>query len=64
MGEKKYFKLNIYFLILINIFLIYGCANIVAPTGGSRDITPPKPESFEPANKSINFKEKKIKIID
>ncbi len=38
------------------------CANIVTPTGGPKDVTPPQPKAYEPVNFSANFKEHKIKI--
>jgi hypothetical protein len=39
------------------------CANIVAPTGGPEDKTPPKVLKCTPPNRSVNFKEKKIEIV-
>ncbi|HSY76314.1 MAG TPA: Ig-like domain-containing protein [Bacteroidia bacterium] len=44
------------------ILLISSCAIIVAPTGGPKDITPPKVLGYSPENKSIHFKEHKIRI--
>jgi len=43
-------------------FLISGCANVVAPTGGERDSTPPTVISSAPENLTTNFKEKEIRI--
>ncbi len=51
--------------ISVAVFLIsfaFSCANIVAPSGGPKDITPPKAKQFEPLNYSTNFREKKIRI--
>ena len=44
------------------LFLTWSCANIVAPTGGPKDITPPKLVKSEPVNYSINFDEKQIRL--
>lgn len=38
------------------------CARRGRPSGGPKDITPPKLLSAEPPNKTINFKSKKIKL--
>jgi uncharacterized protein (DUF2141 family) len=38
------------------------CAQIVAPTGGARDVTPPMVEKEYPANQSTSFIEEKISI--
>ncbi len=46
----------------IFILLLYGCAQIVKPTGGPKDTTPPKALNFLPENKSILFNSKKIVI--
>jgi uncharacterized protein (DUF2141 family) len=43
-------------------FLLLSCARIVAPTGGPKDVTPPKVIAEKPENGSVNFIEKKIKI--
>jgi len=45
--------LSVILLILISIF---GCARIVAPTGGPKDVTPPKVLKCVPKNFSPNFK--------
>jgi len=42
--------------------LLASCAKIVAPTGGPKDITPPKVIAEKPENGSVNFTEKVIKI--
>lgn len=44
------------------ILLISSCAIIVAPTGGPKDITPPKVLGYSPENKSLNFRSHKIRI--
>lgn len=50
----------IYFLIL-SIYLI-SCAQFVPPTGGIKDIIPPKLLSSLPINKTLNFKDKTISL--
>jgi hypothetical protein len=42
--------------------LLARCANIVSPEGGPRDKTPPVVEKCEPANPSVNFQGKTIRI--
>ena len=49
------------FVILL-LALISGCANIVTPTGGDKDSTPPKILSLAPENKSLNFSSKSFII--
>lgn len=49
-------------IISLTLLLLNGCAQIVAPNGGPKDITPPKVLSYSPGNKSTGFNEKKIEI--
>lgn len=49
-------------LIVLTAFMGWECANVVAPSGGPRDVTPPKVKKCEPANFSPNLKEKRIVI--
>jgi hypothetical protein len=42
------------------IFLLQGCAKVGAPTGGLKDITPPKYVEGEPENRSTGFKGNEI----
>jgi hypothetical protein len=50
-------------LILFFVVIIYAsCAQIVAPTGGNKDIIPPKIEKENPNNKCIHFNSTKISI--
>lgn len=51
--------------ILTVMLLLLGvsCANQVAPTGGPKDVTPPKVLGSYPLNKSTNFKESKVRIL-
>ena len=48
--------------ILFGLVIFSSCANRVTPTGGKKDIIPPKMTAAEPANYSVNFKSSKIKI--
>jgi len=48
--------------ILFFLFLFYSCANVVAPTGGPKDIESPKIESSIPLNKSTNFNTNEVLI--
>lgn len=50
-------------LLCIAIFFLQGCANIVAPTGGAKDITPPKViETKSTKNFQTNFKKQRIEM--
>ena len=42
--------------------ILFGCANEVAPTGGSKDTEPPKLKRAEPADKTTMFAGNKIKF--
>jgi uncharacterized protein (DUF2141 family) len=44
----------------ILLWLVYSCATIVAPSGGDKDVTPPKLVYSLPKNKSANFSGKKL----
>jgi Bacterial Ig-like domain len=52
-------KKNLYFLL---IFICTACAQFVPPTGGKKDITPPKVLSTEPLTKTRNFSGKTIAL--
>jgi hypothetical protein len=41
--------------IYIAVFFLYSCANVVAPTGGPKDINPPQLLKVTPKNKIKNF---------
>ncbi len=47
-------------LFFITILFIAACANRVVPTGGPKDVLPPKFIAAEPANATINFKSQEI----
>jgi hypothetical protein len=44
------------------LLLLAGCAQMVTPSGGPKDVTPPKVVSSAPENKSTGFSSKKILI--
>src|SRR5438093_1118133 len=44
-------------------FALFSCANQVAPSGGEKDIKPPKPLKYIPENYSTNFKLHDASII-
>ncbi len=44
------------------LFLVFSCAQQVAPTGGKKDDTPPKVIGCKPINKSTHFEADKITI--
>lgn len=49
------------FMVLLVVALVQ-CARRGTPTGGPKDITPPKLIKAEPKDMTINFKEKKIRL--
>ncbi|MCR5014486.1 MAG: Ig-like domain-containing protein [Bacteroidales bacterium] len=49
------------FLVAV-VILFSGCANMVTPTGGAKDVTPPKVVEANPENHSLNFSGNKIEI--
>lgn len=55
-GKIKYIGLFLASLLLTR------CANVVAPTGGAKDVTPPKVVEAKPANNSTGFDGSKIDI--
>jgi len=60
-GLHKYFLQKLKSLIPAAIYLFaVACATIVSPTGGPKDVTPPKIVSSEPSNFSTNFKGNKL----
>ena len=46
----------------IVILLFWGCANMLAPTGGPADETPPVVVKSEPSNNQINYTKKEIRF--
>ncbi len=51
------------FVAAVALFSLYSCANIGQPTGGPKDVTPPKVVETKPENYSKNFKGGKIEIF-
>lgn len=50
------------FFLLSIIISLFSCAEIVAPSGGSKDTQAPIAKEFKPKNNSTNFKGKEIEI--
>jgi hypothetical protein len=53
---------SIYIYIIAGLFIAPGCAKVGSPTGGPKDITPPKIVESKPGNYSTNFSSKRIEI--
>jgi len=51
------------FVYLLFSTLIYSCAQVVAPGGGAKDITPPKVVKYIPDSASLNFKSPYIAVF-
>ena len=49
-------------VLLLTAFLAQRCANVVAPTGGAKDITPPKVVEAKPANRSTGFEGHRVQV--
>jgi uncharacterized protein (DUF2141 family) len=56
---KRY---KVFFLLSAFCFLLLSCARILTPSGGPKDVTPPKVVGEKPENGSVNFTGKTIKI--
>lgn len=54
-------KLN-HFLYIILLLLLHGCAQIVTPTGGPRDVTPPSVVKEQPPQGTTNYAGKSVRI--
>lgn len=52
-----------FLLLLFITFIISQCANPTAPTGGPKDITPPKALKFEPENYQAHFSSQMATIL-
>lgn len=48
--------------LLVALVFLTRCANVVAPTGGARDITPPKVTEAVPENHGTGFSGRKVEI--
>lgn len=51
-----------YILLFLTPLLLAQCANVVAPTGGAKDVTPPKVVAAKPENHSTSFDGRKIQL--
>lgn len=62
---KSRHKKRLYYSIitLLHCLIVFSCAQVVAPTGGKKDTTPPKAAKSIPDNYSINFNKKEIKVV-
>ena len=60
--SKKLYQFIKNTLLVVFISFAFSCANIVAPSGGPKDVTPPKVKKSEPLNYSANFTGNKIRI--
>jgi hypothetical protein len=45
------------------VLMLNGCANIILPTGGDADKTPPVPLQAIPDSASVNFKSETVTLI-
>jgi uncharacterized protein (DUF2141 family) len=50
-------------LILVLVFFICACANVVAPTGGEKDESPPVVLRSDPPNYSVNYSGENVRIF-
>lgn len=57
----KYLRCN-FLSFFLTVGLFCGCANMKAPTGGPKDVTPPKVVKERPSNLTRNFSVSKIQI--
>lgn len=55
-------KRILYAIILFAVIFLTSCANVVAPTGGPKDETPPIVLSSKPANRATNFDDRTVRI--
>ena len=59
--KNKTIRFRFYFFIT-GVLFTASCAKIVVPTGGPKDVTPPKILQSIPENFSVNFKQNKIVV--
>ena len=50
------------YICLLGLFFFTKCANVVAPTGGPKDLEPPKVLIANPSSPAISFNQKKIEL--
>src|SRR5690606_27438411 len=51
-----------YLLLLLFAGIVAGCANIVPPTGGKKDVTPPRLLEATPADSQLNARVTKLEL--
>lgn len=51
-----------YILLFLTSLLMVRCANVVAPTGGPKDVTPPEVRKAVPENGTVGFNGKRIEL--
>lgn len=56
------YHILIFLLFTVLVIIINSCANIAMPSGGPKDVTPPREVKSDPPNHSKNFNSKKIRI--
>lgn len=61
-SKKIVHWLKLTFFVAIIGVLVAACANEIAPSGGKKDSEPPKLISSDPVNKTVSFRNKRIKI--
>jgi len=59
---KKKTTYTLWYFLVATVILFSGCANMVTPTGGAKDTTPPKVVEAKPENHSLNFSESKVEV--
>ncbi|MEI7490146.1 MAG: Ig-like domain-containing protein [Bacteroidota bacterium] len=62
MPFMKYSRIYLFFLVSPVCFLLWDCANPVAPEGGPKDTKPPKAIKFDPPYHATNFHNNSIRI--
>lgn len=55
-------RIAVYYFYLIFAITIYSCANVVTPTGGQKDITPPTVLQYTPDSNTLYFDATEIQI--
>ncbi len=60
-NQKSHHWLN-YLTVILSLVLLSGCASVQSPTGGPKDVTPPKVIGENPKNLTRNFKSKRITL--
>ena len=57
-------RANTYIMAIVSLVALFlaGCAKITTPTGGPKDSTPPKVLKVEPADGTVRYNEKQIRI--